>query len=157
VPDPAGNQVAARRTGHSAVVVRHNPVLGRTVLPMPKCGTKAEDVWQKLIRQARENAQTKARAKRMKDLDGHLPTDEQKRLLCEMMYRAFLELRHLGWQGKAEQAADLADAFHNLPTVMYSPDFRWSVLHMFLESYQRKYPNGFEDYVAMLENITKAP
>jgi len=32
-----------------------------------------------------------------------------------MMHYAFIEMRLLGWGGKAEQVADLADAFHNLP------------------------------------------
>ena len=39
------------------------------------------------------------------------PTDEQRRLLCEMMHRAFLEIRMLGWSGAYEQAIDLAEAF----------------------------------------------
>lgn len=48
-------------------------------------------------------------------------TDAQRRKLCEMMYAAFVEMRMLGWEGKSEQAADLADAFHNLPKWLTKP------------------------------------
>jgi hypothetical protein len=96
----------------------------------------------------------------MDDFDvGPPPTDEQRRLLCEMMYRAFIEMRILGWGGKSEQAADLADAFHNLPIVMYRSDFSWSFFRHFLDTYQRKYPRNagsLNDYLAMLEKIQTA-
>ena len=46
-------------------------------------------------------------------------TDAQRKKLSEMMYWAFLEIRLLGSGGKAQQAADLADAFHNVPTGMW--------------------------------------
>lgn len=88
------------------------------------------------------------------------PTSEQQRLFCEMMYRAFLELRVLGWQGKAEQAADLADAFHNLPVVMFGDDFDWAISRRFFQDYQAKYPaerpSFFNDYVAMHDRIEAA-
>lgn len=86
------------------------------------------------------------------------PTEEQKRQLGEMVYRAFIEIRSLGWGGKAEQAADLADAFHNLPTGMYAPDFDWAFFRHFLQYYQKKYPpsGSYLDYVAMLEAIFPA-
>ena len=93
----------------------------------------------------------------MDDFDvGPPPTDEQRRLLCEMIYRAFVEMRMLGWSGNTEQAADLADAFHNLPLVMYRDDFSWSFFRHFLVTYQTKYPRGegsLYDYLAMLEQI----
>jgi hypothetical protein len=40
--------------------------------------------------------------------DAKLPTDAQRRQLCEMMSGAFIEMRLLGWGGKAEQVAELA-------------------------------------------------
>jgi len=40
-----------------------------------------------------------------------LPTEEQRKQLCELMHYAFVELRYL----TGEQAHDLAYAFHNLP------------------------------------------
>jgi hypothetical protein len=48
-----------------------------------------------------------------------LPNDRQREALCDLMCRAFVDIRALGWSGRAEQAADLADAFHNLPKEMY--------------------------------------
>ena len=78
-----------------------------------------------------------------------LPTDEQRKLLCDMMHHAFVEIRSLGWEGKAAQAADLADAFHNLPKEMYGwggwskPKFRGM-----LEAYHQKYRRDY--YVRML-------
>jgi hypothetical protein len=42
-------------------------------------------------------------------------TDLQRQHLCELIYDALLEIRLHGWEGRAEQAADLAEAFHNLP------------------------------------------
>jgi aminoglycoside phosphotransferase len=81
-------------------------------------------------------------------------TEEQQQKLCRMMFEAFIELRLLGWQGKAEQAADLADAFHNLPAFLWSEDFSFCIFREFLEAYHRKYPErGGFDYLAMLDEI----
>ncbi len=41
--------------------------------------------------------------------DSQLPTEEQRKKLCEMMHWAFLEMRQLGASGRAEQAGDLAE------------------------------------------------
>jgi hypothetical protein len=69
--------------------------------------------------------------------DAKLPTDAQRRKLCEMMHYAFLEMRLLGWAGKAEQAADLADAFHNLPTAMWQEHFSFQFFRdSFVGAYQ---------------------
>jgi hypothetical protein len=87
-----------------------------------------------------------------------MPTAEQQRLLYEMLHRAFLEIRILGWEGKAFQAADLADAFHNLPLYMISENFNWEIFRSYLESYQRKYPRApisEFDYLALLEKIKR--
>lgn len=93
----------------------------------------------------------------MDDFDvGLLPTEEQRRMLCQMMYRTFVQIRSLAYSGASQQTADLADAFHNLPTVMYAPDFSWSFLRYFLVFYQNKYPRTAGspyDYIAMLERI----
>lgn len=87
-----------------------------------------------------------------------MPNEEQQRLLCEMLHRALLEVRILGWEGKASQAADLADAFHELPIYMISQDFSWEIFRTYLETYQRKYPrlpDSEFDYLALLEKIMK--
>lgn len=67
------------------------------------------------------------------------PTPPQVRLLCEMMHRAFLEMRLLCWSGKSPQAAALADAFHNLPIEMFRDDFNWTLLRHDLAAYQQQH------------------
>lgn len=72
------------------------------------------------------------------------------------MYHMLLEVRMLGWAGRAEQAGDLADAFHKLPACLYSDAFDWSVFRHFLQAYHAKYPAGsaaLYDYLAMLDSI----
>ena len=87
--------------------------------------------------------------------DSKLLTDAQRRKLCEMMYAAFLEIRTLGGSGKAEQAGDLADAFHNLPNDMWHDDFSLKFFRdAFLVGYQKKYPvRMVRDYVKMVDEI----
>lgn len=88
------------------------------------------------------------------------PTEQQRRLFCEMMHRAFVEIRGLGFQGKSEQAEALADAFHNLPLMMYQPNFDWARSRRYFEAYNNKYPSGLEtrtaDYVAMHDWVQAA-
>jgi len=86
--------------------------------------------------------------------DLKMPTEEQRQKLCEMLHRALLEIRILGWQGKSQQAADLADAFHNLPLQLWSEEFSFKFFRIFLESYQEKYPTEMKfNYLAMLNEI----
>jgi hypothetical protein len=86
--------------------------------------------------------------------DAKLPTDAQRRNLSNMLYFAFLEIRVLGLKGKSAQAADLADAFHNLPLGMWSDSFSLRFFcDCFLQSYQQKYPEHPTNYVAMLDEI----
>lgn len=82
-------------------------------------------------------------------------TDAQRRKLCEMMYFAFLEIRLLGLSGKAAQAADLAEAFHNLPKDMWKEEFTLEYFRdSFLVVYQQKYPEErVRDYLLMAEEI----
>jgi hypothetical protein len=82
-------------------------------------------------------------------------TEGQRQKLCEMLYAALIEMRMLGWAGKSEQAADLADAFHNLPTGMWQNDFSLIFFReSFLVPYQRKYPEErVRDYVAMVDEV----
>jgi hypothetical protein len=86
-----------------------------------------------------------------------LPNDAQREALCVMMQRAFVEIRALGWSGKPEQAADLADAFHNLPTeVCRRGQWDVRVFRQMLRHYQDKYgakDSRAGDYVAMLDSI----
>jgi hypothetical protein len=91
--------------------------------------------------------------KKQKD-DWHFSEDQQRKL-SEMIYYAFLEIRLLGWAGKAEQAADLADAFHNLPKAMWKDDFNLVEFRdSFLTVYQEKYPDRQgRKYAAMVTKI----
>ena len=50
-------------------------------------------------------------------------TNTQRETLCELLHHALVEIRLLAGAGKAAQAADLADAFHNLPKAMWSEEF----------------------------------
>lgn len=67
-------------------------------------------------------------------------TDAERQHLCELLYYALLEIRLLGWEKKAEQAADLADAFHNLPSLLWSDNFSLNFFRNFLADYQQQYP-----------------
>ncbi len=90
--------------------------------------------------------------------DVRMPTEWQRQELCKMIYHAFIEIRILGWQGKAEQSADLADAFHNLPIYLWDENFSLGFFKVFLESYQAKYPikeSSYYDYLQMLDKIVK--
>jgi hypothetical protein len=71
------------------------------------------------------------------------------------MHCAFLEIRIAGWEGKPSQAADLADAFHNLPVFLRSDAFDWDVQRMFFEAYCRRYrpPDRRYNFVLLLDQI----
>ncbi|MGC4043206.1 MAG: hypothetical protein QM758_05335 [Armatimonas sp.] len=85
-----------------------------------------------------------------------LPTPAQRELLCDMIHDAFVELRSLGWEGRPEQAADLADAFHNIPKEMHGwGNFSWSMFRSMLENYHLKWGSSYRNYVIMLDKIRK--
>ena len=84
--------------------------------------------------------------------DSRMPTEQERQKLCEMLFYALLEMRGLGNEGKAEQVAALADAFHNLPAYMWSSDFSFSCFRTFLQVYQEDYPKGY-NYLKMLDEI----
>lgn len=79
-------------------------------------------------------------------------------MLCNMIHYAFVELRMLGRGGHSEQAADLADAFHNISKEMYGwGSFSWETFRGMLETYQCKWRGistvGGNDYVQMVDKI----
>lgn len=84
-------------------------------------------------------------------MDEKLPTDEQRKALCEILHAAFVEVRTACDQ--PQQVYDLSYALHNLPLEMYGwgtwePDrLRGSLRH-----YREKHPGG-PDYVAMFDAI----
>jgi hypothetical protein len=79
---------------------------------------------------------------------------DERRAVCEVLHRALVEIRLVASQGHAPQAADLADAIHNLPLFM-DAGMDWALVRHSLEAYQRKYPrhgnDAYFDYVALVE------
>ena len=56
--------------------------------------------------------------------------------------------------GKSEQAADLADAFHNLPKDIWNETFSLEIRDNFLSVYEQKYPEGrVRDYISAVNEI----
>ncbi len=89
-----------------------------------------------------------------------LPTPKQREMICDMIHYAFVELRLLGWGDHGKQAADLADAFHNISKEMYGwGGFSWDTFRGMLGDYQGKWrgksPVGGRDYVEMLDEIRR--
>jgi hypothetical protein len=86
--------------------------------------------------------------------DARMLTDRERQALCKMLFDALIEIRLFGWEGKAEEAANLADSFHNLPAYLWSEEFSFSLFRKFLEAYQEKYTGGKSfDYVKKLDGI----
>jgi hypothetical protein len=82
-----------------------------------------------------------------------LPNCLQRKLLCEMIHNAFVDIRWLGHAEASKQAADLADAFHNIPMEMYGwGSFRWDSFRRGLVRYRETWPGG-HDYVKQLDDI----
>jgi hypothetical protein len=88
--------------------------------------------------------------------DARLLTEQERQGLCKMLFNALLEVRMFGREGKAEQAADVAHVFHNLPIYLWSDKFSMSLFRRFLVEYQqmRLEGEGF-DYVKMLDEIAQ--
>lgn len=82
-------------------------------------------------------------------------TDLQRQHLCGLIYDALLEVRYHGWAGRAEQATDLADAFHNLPSGLWRKDFSLQFFRdSYLVPYETKYPNErTKSYAAAVDRI----
>jgi hypothetical protein len=78
--------------------------------------------------------------------------EQELKYLCEMMHYAFLEIRVLCWQNKAEQAAELADVFHEIPQVMFFSNFNMNLFIERLKVYQEKY-NPPLSYTTIINHI----
>ncbi len=91
-------------------------------------------------------------------IDDALPTPAQREQLCNLLYYAFAEIRVLGWAARADQATDLADAFHNLPKEMFGwGKFSWDMTRGNLEAYQTRWQGHTQfDYVTMLDEARRA-
>ena len=79
----------------------------------------------------------------------------ERQQLSRMLHFALIEIRILGNEGKAQQCGDLADAFHELPSMMWG-DFSLSFFRLLLEGYQKKHSEiKIVDYLGMLNEIFK--
>ena len=83
--------------------------------------------------------------------DGQLPTPEQMSMLARMLGDAFCDIRCCSEDPNLVHA--LADAFHSQPYVMFSPDFQWSWLLVFLEGLERQYPEVGLRYITAFDKI----
>lgn len=85
----------------------------------------------------------------------------QKEQLLRFLGHAFIVIRNLCWSGDvkdANHAADLADAVHNIPYFMDSPDFDWDIAEEFVLTYQEMYPAGehsFNNFLIRFREIRK--
>lgn len=88
--------------------------------------------------------------------------DENKRwILSQIISKAFQEIRLLAWNGKSKQAGDLADAFHNVPSIFYGVSYGTiEFIKSELTHYQSKYhqvdfPEQFDYIKFFTENWEK--
>ena len=88
-------------------------------------------------------------------MEDERPTSEQMASVGGLLHMALKEVRLLGWGGKAEQAADLADVVCKLPLRMCSGAFPWEHFEQSLGAYQQQYPDREPglDYVRLLRHI----
>lgn len=84
-------------------------------------------------------------------------SERQRRESCELIGRALVHIRGLSQRGNSQQAAEVADAFHSLPTMLCSPVFSWEALEVFVTSYHSRYPPArpgeYYDYLSALRKI----
>lgn len=83
--------------------------------------------------------------------DSRILTEQERQSLGQLLYYALLDIRILGWEGKAEQAADIADTFHNMVNLLWSDRFSFSGLQLYVEAYEEKY--GITKYSQHLEQL----
>lgn len=86
-----------------------------------------------------------------KSLDCQRPTPEQLRQLGLMAHDALCEIRVRNHE--PEMVFALADAFHNLPSVMLAPQFSWSWLLVFLSTLERDFPDVGRRYMEAFDRI----
>ena len=80
-------------------------------------------------------------------------TDAERRQLCFMLSRALVEMRMLCWEGDADKAGDIADAFHNVPIHLFGETFSFNYFRLCLESYRQRHPEPGYDYLTMLDKF----
>lgn len=89
--------------------------------------------------------------------DLRMPTEWERQKLCEMIWRSFIEIRRLAYDGNSEQIAELTETFHNLPELLYSDNFSMKYFRLSLEAYHFKYPQNETggNFLEMLDKIRK--
>jgi hypothetical protein len=85
--------------------------------------------------------------------DSRPPTDAQRKALCHLMMDAFTHIRVLGWSGEAQHAADVADAFHNLPVLMWQDNLSLRWFRDDLVARLQKNSSEAQRYVARIDAI----
>jgi|SRR3712207_3543246 len=80
-------------------------------------------------------------------------TESERRHLCLMLSRALTEIRLCGLEGDARKAADIADAFHNVPSLLFGDAFSFDYFRGGLEVYKRRQPGPGFDYLNMLDKF----
>lgn len=83
--------------------------------------------------------------------DSRLLTDDERQNLCNLLQYALVIIRGLGSPEKAEQASRLADALHNVPSLLWSERFSFRLLRLCLENYCVKYAD--QNLLEMLDEI----
>lgn len=82
-------------------------------------------------------------------------SEVERQRLARLMYMAFCDLRALALAGRIGQAKALAEAFHNVPLLMYSSDFSLQAFRNFLERYQSDYQGKLRfDYLEEWEKLS---
>ncbi len=92
--------------------------------------------------------------------DRTMPTEEQRRDLCDLMHWGFVALRNLGYAKKHEAIVELADVLHNLPQEMFRKEvWDWNLLEAGFRDFEEKHPDdGIFPFAAKLREIRgKAP
>lgn len=87
--------------------------------------------------------------------DAAEPSDEQKRKLSELVYGALVEIRSLERDGKHEQVRAVADLFHNVPMLIWTPWFSFGFLRERVAAYHKQFAGtGHVNFAEWLARIT---
>jgi hypothetical protein len=85
-------------------------------------------------------------------------TDAQRRRLCELMLHAFVDIRYITRypsKGTQKQIEGLADAFHNLPRLIWKDEFSLSEFRRTVERSKAHFKLSWIsiDYLAEIDAI----
>jgi hypothetical protein len=90
--------------------------------------------------------------------DAAEPNEEQKRQLSELVYGALVEIRSLERDGKHDQARAVADLFHNVPMLIWTPWFSFGFLRERVAAYHDQFADsGYVNFAEWLSKIVSRP